>query len=363
MVKKKTKSSAKSDLDNEIDDWMQTDAQDQNLVPCPRCGHYIMDEDVYDRLCDGVNESTGDYCPNIFHNICLDKEEMALDGGGFWFCPDCKANHFSMLPGTPKCEVISEPSPISVSTKNGGIEVPGINIPTKGTKGSLGAASKAASAKQKRKKKNKRTDLFIAPDAYVEALGGKEGHLPHGQAFQTPRGPVSARGSGPLSTPKGKFFSRGQVTDKVGAGLWKIQTPTSELAEKVQKGHFKDSKTDSFKMWSPNVQEMDAETRDLYNLVEEGIHEGRQQDDSIKKQQQQLERIIAKRDQPLGPLTPLAPIDRRNSKPVADLQAKSGPKEKQEVSEQSRAPANTKEAAKAQPKTDTKSKSKACIIS
>lgn len=88
--------------------------------------------------------------------------------------------------------------------------------------------------------------------------------MPHGQAFQTPRGPVSARGSGPLSTPKGKFFSRGQVTDKVGAGLWKIQTPTSELAEKVQKGHFKDSKTDSFKMWSPNVQEMDAETRNLY---------------------------------------------------------------------------------------------------
>ena len=96
-----------------------------------------------------------------------------------------------------------------------------------------------------------------------QALGGKEGHLPHGQAFQTPRGPVSARGS----PEKGKFFSRGQVTDKIGAGLWKVQTPTShkegnDLADKVQKGHFKAE--DSSKMWSPNVQEMDPETRELY---------------------------------------------------------------------------------------------------
>ena len=48
--------------------------------------------------------SSGDYCPHIYHNICLDQEEMALDSDGFWYCPDCKANHFSGVP----CQPVSE---------------------------------------------------------------------------------------------------------------------------------------------------------------------------------------------------------------------------------------------------------------
>ena len=57
------------------------------------------------------------------------------------------------------------------------------------------------------------------------------------------------------------------MTDKIGQGLWSVKTPTSELADKVQKGFITDderSKTESFKHWQPDLTKMDEETRDLY---------------------------------------------------------------------------------------------------
>jgi len=377
MVKKKSKGTSKaaknSDLDAEIDDWMQTDTQDQNLVPCPRCGHYIMDEDVYDRLCDGVDESSGEYCPKIYHNICLDKEEMALDSGGFWFCPDCKANHFSSGVNPIGEDIIypDEPVKITINHKmpnanDAPILMSALDIPTKGSKGTLGAASKAASFKKK--KTQREPSAFVAPAAYLEVLGVTgDSAGPPPSACQTPRGPVSARGS----PKKGRQITRGQVTDKVGLGLWSVKTPTSELADSVRN---ENSKTGSFKMWSPDIAKMDSETRDLYLFVEGGMHEAKEEDQSLKQQQEQLARLIEKRDFTQKPLAPIKDraAEHRLSKTEPKTQVASKQKSHKPsasgssdvAQKETRAASKTEPPAAAEPKNPKKEqKSKACIIS